>query len=64
MMVIISIMFCYVMFFCVFLFIRFVCLLLLNYVSSPMLGIIIIFVNLQCAVSVIGLVAVDSAHKQ
>jgi hypothetical protein len=32
-------------------------------VSSPMLGIIIVFVYIQCAVSVIGLVAVDSAHK-
>jgi hypothetical protein len=32
-------------------------------VSSPMLGIIIVFVYLHCAVSVIGLVAVDSAHK-
>jgi hypothetical protein len=31
-------------------------------VSSPMLG-IIVFVYIQCAVSVIGLVAVDSAHK-
>jgi hypothetical protein len=49
---------------CVFPFILiFVCLLLLNYVSSPMSGIIIIFVYLPCAASVIGLVAVDSAHK-
>jgi hypothetical protein len=32
-------------------------------VSSSMLGIIIVFVYIQCAVSVIGLVAVDSAHK-
>jgi hypothetical protein len=32
-------------------------------VSLPMLGIIIIFVYIHCAVSVIGLVAVDSAHK-
>jgi hypothetical protein len=33
------------------------------YVSSPILGIIIVFVYLHCAVSVIGLVAVDSEHK-
>jgi hypothetical protein len=32
-------------------------------VSSPMLGIIIVFVYLHCAVSVIGFVAVDSEHK-
>jgi hypothetical protein len=32
-------------------------------VSFPMLGIIIVFVYIHCAVSVIGLVAVDSAHK-
>jgi hypothetical protein len=32
-------------------------------VSSPMLGIIIVFVYIQRAVSVICLVAVDSAHK-
>jgi hypothetical protein len=32
-------------------------------VSSPMLGIIIVFVYIQCAVSVISLVAVESAHK-
>jgi hypothetical protein len=31
--------------------------------SSPMLGIIIVFVYLHCAVSVTGLVTVDSAHK-
>jgi hypothetical protein len=53
------------MFSCVFLFILiFVCLLLLNYcVPSTTLGIIIIFVYLHFTMSVIGLVAVDSAHK-
>jgi hypothetical protein len=29
-----------------------------------MLGIIIVFVYLHCAVSVIGLVAIDSAHEE
>jgi hypothetical protein len=32
-------------------------------VSCPMLSIIIVFVYVHCAVSVIGLVAVDSAQK-
>jgi hypothetical protein len=51
--------------FCAFLFVLiFVCLLLLNEcVSSPMLGSIIIFVYLHCAMSVIGHVTVDPAHK-
>jgi hypothetical protein len=42
---------------------KIIIIIIIIIISSSMLGIIIIFVYLYCAVSVIGLVAVDSAHK-